>query len=279
MIALVAGLAARRREPRTDLVRAGLLLWGVWLIVLFVAFSATTTINTYYTAALSPAIAGLLSLGLALAWQAAAGQVQALFRGPLGPGLVESQTMPRLSRTQPGRVAASEPGNARAASGDGRAPGPGCAPLPGQPDAAGYHRQRTPAVLSAQASPLSAAPAEHLAYAVPMTRGTGPLPRRDGATAARSAGRCQRQRERPPSGGHVEEVLEPARPGSRSRGAARPPSRRRLCCSQRGSWLDATAPHTPGHRHYGGPPQAPETVGHPRANRSGDQQTRPRCRG
>ena len=69
IVALVAGLAARRREPRTDLVRAGLLLWGIWLIVLFVAFSATTTINTYYTAALSPAIAGLIAIGLALAWQ------------------------------------------------------------------------------------------------------------------------------------------------------------------------------------------------------------------
>jgi 4-amino-4-deoxy-L-arabinose transferase-like glycosyltransferase len=69
IIALVAGIAARRREPRTDLIRAGLVLWGLWLIVLFVAFSAATTINTYYTAALSPAIAGLLAIGLTLAWQ------------------------------------------------------------------------------------------------------------------------------------------------------------------------------------------------------------------
>jgi 4-amino-4-deoxy-L-arabinose transferase-like glycosyltransferase len=69
VIALVAGLAARRREPRTDLMRAGLLLWGIWLITLFAAFSAATTINTYYLAALSPAIAGLAGTGLVLAWQ------------------------------------------------------------------------------------------------------------------------------------------------------------------------------------------------------------------
>jgi len=69
VIALVAGLVARRREPRTDLVRAGLLLWGIWLVTLFAVFSAATTINTYYTAALSPAVAGLLGIGVALAWR------------------------------------------------------------------------------------------------------------------------------------------------------------------------------------------------------------------
>ena len=69
MIALVAGLAARHREPRTDLIRAGLVLWGIWLVMLFAAFSAATTINTYYTAALSPAVAGLLGTGIALAWR------------------------------------------------------------------------------------------------------------------------------------------------------------------------------------------------------------------
>ncbi|MGB6457591.1 MAG: glycosyltransferase family 39 protein [Streptosporangiaceae bacterium] len=54
VVALLAGLAARRRAPRTDLARAGLLLWGTWLVTLFAVFSAATTINTYYTAALSP---------------------------------------------------------------------------------------------------------------------------------------------------------------------------------------------------------------------------------
>jgi 4-amino-4-deoxy-L-arabinose transferase-like glycosyltransferase len=69
VLALVAGLLARHRKPRTDLVRAGLVLWGIWLVTLFVVFSAATTVNSYYTAALSPAVAGLLGIGLTLAWQ------------------------------------------------------------------------------------------------------------------------------------------------------------------------------------------------------------------
>jgi 4-amino-4-deoxy-L-arabinose transferase-like glycosyltransferase len=68
VIALIAGLAARR-TPRTDLTRAGLLLWGIWLLTLFAAFSEAATINTYYVAALSPAVAALLAIGLVLAWQ------------------------------------------------------------------------------------------------------------------------------------------------------------------------------------------------------------------
>src|SRR5690348_3349988 len=56
VLALLAGLLARRRAPRTDLVRAGLMLWGIWLVTLFAVFSAATTINSYYTAALSPPV-------------------------------------------------------------------------------------------------------------------------------------------------------------------------------------------------------------------------------
>ena len=33
LLALVAGLWARRRAPRTDRARAALLLWGGWLVV------------------------------------------------------------------------------------------------------------------------------------------------------------------------------------------------------------------------------------------------------
>jgi 4-amino-4-deoxy-L-arabinose transferase-like glycosyltransferase len=69
LLVIVAGLLATRRRPRTDLVRAGLVLWGTWLLTLFAVFSLATTINTYYTAALSPAVAGLLGIGLVRAWQ------------------------------------------------------------------------------------------------------------------------------------------------------------------------------------------------------------------
>jgi 4-amino-4-deoxy-L-arabinose transferase-like glycosyltransferase len=71
-VALIAGIAVvveRRRTPRTDPWRAGALLWGVWLIVLGTAFSISTTMNSYYAAALSPAVAALLGLGGALAWR------------------------------------------------------------------------------------------------------------------------------------------------------------------------------------------------------------------
>jgi 4-amino-4-deoxy-L-arabinose transferase-like glycosyltransferase len=62
------GLVARRREPRGDPFRASLVLWGTWLVVLLVVFSISSTINSYYTAALTPAIGGLIGTGIALAW-------------------------------------------------------------------------------------------------------------------------------------------------------------------------------------------------------------------
>jgi 4-amino-4-deoxy-L-arabinose transferase-like glycosyltransferase len=70
LASLVAGLVARRRQPRTDLVRAGVILWGTWLLTLGLVFSVSATINSYYLAALTPAIAGLLGIGADLAWRA-----------------------------------------------------------------------------------------------------------------------------------------------------------------------------------------------------------------
>ena len=63
------GLAARWRRPRTDLVRAGVVLWGSWLIILTVVFSASATVISYYLAALAPPIAALVGIGGSLAWQ------------------------------------------------------------------------------------------------------------------------------------------------------------------------------------------------------------------
>jgi 4-amino-4-deoxy-L-arabinose transferase-like glycosyltransferase len=65
----VAGLVACRRRPRSDLTRAGIILWGTWLVTLGVVFSVSATINAYYLAALSPAIAALLGIGGVLAWR------------------------------------------------------------------------------------------------------------------------------------------------------------------------------------------------------------------
>ena len=65
----LAVLVARRRRPRTDLARAGVLLWGTWLVTLGVVFTVSTTMNSYYAGALSPPVAGLLGIGGALAWE------------------------------------------------------------------------------------------------------------------------------------------------------------------------------------------------------------------
>ena len=67
--ALGFGLVARRRRPRSDPLRASLVLWGTWLAALIAVFSVSTTINSYYTAALTPAIAGLIGTGVVLAWE------------------------------------------------------------------------------------------------------------------------------------------------------------------------------------------------------------------
>jgi 4-amino-4-deoxy-L-arabinose transferase-like glycosyltransferase len=67
LIALVACLVLSRKE-RNTLLAASTVLWGGWLVVLLAVFSASSTINAYYTAALSPAIAALLGTGLAQAW-------------------------------------------------------------------------------------------------------------------------------------------------------------------------------------------------------------------
>ncbi|MEU4288174.1 glycosyltransferase family 39 protein [Kribbella sp. NPDC026596] len=70
LIALVGGLWLTRRAPRTSLVRAGLVLFGGWLIVTALVFSFMSgTVHPYYAVALAPAIAGLVAMGVRIAWQ------------------------------------------------------------------------------------------------------------------------------------------------------------------------------------------------------------------
>jgi 4-amino-4-deoxy-L-arabinose transferase-like glycosyltransferase len=69
LLILIAGLIARRKRPRDDLLRAGFLLWGTWLVVFLIALSASSNINPYYAAALAPGIAGVIGTGVGLAWQ------------------------------------------------------------------------------------------------------------------------------------------------------------------------------------------------------------------
>jgi 4-amino-4-deoxy-L-arabinose transferase-like glycosyltransferase len=58
-------LVSRRRRDRRDPLRAAVVLWGGWWLVLAVFFSAGTYLNSYYVAALVPAVAALCGVGLA----------------------------------------------------------------------------------------------------------------------------------------------------------------------------------------------------------------------
>jgi len=69
LIALLAGLAATRRKPRRDPLKTSVLLWGAWLLAFAITFSFSSSINSYYTAALSPPVAGLIAAGSVLAWR------------------------------------------------------------------------------------------------------------------------------------------------------------------------------------------------------------------
>jgi len=70
LVVALGGIVSRRGRPRGDPLRACFVLWGVWLATLIVVFSWTTTINSYYTAALTPAVAALLGAGVSAVWSA-----------------------------------------------------------------------------------------------------------------------------------------------------------------------------------------------------------------
>jgi 4-amino-4-deoxy-L-arabinose transferase-like glycosyltransferase len=66
LIGLVAGLWLTLRAARTDRVRAGLLLWGGWLLVTGAVFSFMAgTVHPYYNVALAPSVAALVGIAVA----------------------------------------------------------------------------------------------------------------------------------------------------------------------------------------------------------------------
>lgn len=70
LILLAAGLLLAGRAPRTDRTRAGLLLWGGWLLVTGAIFSFMSGIfHEYYTVALAPAVGALVGIGVTLLWR------------------------------------------------------------------------------------------------------------------------------------------------------------------------------------------------------------------
>jgi hypothetical protein len=72
VILLVAGLWLTWRHERTHPARAGLIVWGGWLLIVGLTFAYMQgTIHPYYTVALAPAIGALIGIGGVLAWHRA----------------------------------------------------------------------------------------------------------------------------------------------------------------------------------------------------------------
>ncbi|MTE15378.1 ArnT family glycosyltransferase [Nocardia aurantiaca] len=70
LIALIAGLWLTRRQPRTDRLRAGLLLWGGWLLVTAAVLSTMSrSFHSYYAMELVPPMAALVGIGATQLWQ------------------------------------------------------------------------------------------------------------------------------------------------------------------------------------------------------------------
>ena len=81
LIGLVAGLWFTRRAPRTDRIRALLILWGGWLIVTALVLSFMSgTVHPYYSIALAPAIAAVIAVAGRELWR---GRDSHLVRGVL----------------------------------------------------------------------------------------------------------------------------------------------------------------------------------------------------
>jgi 4-amino-4-deoxy-L-arabinose transferase-like glycosyltransferase len=70
LLALIAGLAWRGRAKRTDPMRAGLVMWGLWLVTFGLIYSKMSNIpHTAYMASLGPPLAALSGTGIVLFWR------------------------------------------------------------------------------------------------------------------------------------------------------------------------------------------------------------------
>ena len=69
IVAAAGVLVLTRRRPRTDALRGAAILWSGWLVLTWAFFSTGRYLNSYYLAALIPAIGALCGLGAAAAWR------------------------------------------------------------------------------------------------------------------------------------------------------------------------------------------------------------------
>jgi 4-amino-4-deoxy-L-arabinose transferase-like glycosyltransferase len=71
VLALVCGLCWTRRAKRSDQIRAGFVMWGVWLLTVGLVFSKMSVIpHTAYLAALAAPLAALSAAGIVMFWRA-----------------------------------------------------------------------------------------------------------------------------------------------------------------------------------------------------------------
>ncbi len=69
LVSIAALVWVTWRRPRTDALRASLIVWGGWLLITAAVFSfASGIIHSYYTVALAPAIAALVGIGVVELW-------------------------------------------------------------------------------------------------------------------------------------------------------------------------------------------------------------------
>ncbi|MBT2532991.1 glycosyltransferase family 39 protein [Arthrobacter sp. ISL-48] len=68
-VLLAAALWFTRRAARTDMVRASLILWGIWMLTTAAVFSFMSgTIHAYYTIELAPAVAAVIGMAGVQLW-------------------------------------------------------------------------------------------------------------------------------------------------------------------------------------------------------------------
>jgi 4-amino-4-deoxy-L-arabinose transferase-like glycosyltransferase len=70
LVAMVLVVASRGRAPRTDLVRAGAVVFGLWLLIdgLVLSFMKSM-VHPYYSLSIAPAAAGMFAIGVHQMWQ------------------------------------------------------------------------------------------------------------------------------------------------------------------------------------------------------------------
>ena len=79
VVGLVVVAVEVRRRPRTDPLRAALVLWGGWALVTAVVLSLMRGIShPYYSVELAPAVAALVAIGATLLWRRGTAQARVL---------------------------------------------------------------------------------------------------------------------------------------------------------------------------------------------------------